>query len=78
MRGDVRIMCVCQNSQGFEVLHFTEGIRLDGAYSIVSQVPIGTIYVVSLKIYIYITVIHCTTGFNQPSDFYLRWKYRSV
>lgn len=30
------------NSQGFEVLHLTEGIGLDGTNRILSQVPVGT------------------------------------
>lgn len=30
-----------ENSQAFEVLHFTEGIRLDGADSVASQVSVA-------------------------------------
>lgn len=38
------------NSQAFEVLHFTEGIRLNGANGVVSQVPVGTLHIVSLTV----------------------------
>lgn len=46
------------NSQGFEVFHFTEGIGLDGANSIVSQVPVGTLHIVSSTLYTHYSHTH--------------------
>lgn len=47
--GEVCVHKPQKNSQSFELLHFTEGIRLDRANSIVSQVPVGTLLTVTVQ-----------------------------
>lgn len=44
-------------SQRFETLHFTEGVRLDGADGVVSQVPVSTVQNASLHTHKHIFII---------------------
>lgn len=44
-------------SQRFETLHFTEGVRLDGADGVVSQVPVSAIHNASLQTHKHVFII---------------------
>lgn len=44
-------------SQRFETLHFTEGVGLDGADGVVSQVPVSTMHNASLQAHKHVCII---------------------